>query len=809
MNVRKIKIDKTARIEEMLPDYLIICLSGLPGVGRKTAVRMLLDRHAEVNGIFCSVDEIENGSALQKREAGRPNWYLIRKPEGCRYPESKGGLWHFVGKMPREDRIFLAVDGLLPESFLEFVWNGIMALVLPETFWFTEAETYRFLRECKSELRYREVYYLTGGWAGCIAMLVRLEKQLRDRWSAWELCSRYEVRRYIQKEILGVLSDEELHLLRERAAFPNLTEELAAVLWEDPDKELEERLFQRGAMIYVSEKHCWHVQPALRMAIELCISEEICKKAILWYEEKGQVQDALTCCWYLHDRELYRECLIRNYDKIPFLNYEKIQSVAQKLDVPELFYLEWMECFLRQDSGRLKELRERAAEWIKRKSAERLSGYVTAGKGKKIDGASAVPDRKKETEIFLNIAYADPAVTTKEWMELLRDNTEPEQPIRLYFMLGESVSYLSGLRDLSELFSCGKKERAEHRKLWEERLAPENQLPYRLAELEYEFLTDGAIIRNANKVELLPEIDENASWQIRLGMMYLAYLFASDDEMQKHVQGYIRRLAESLEKEDIPVCRWNAKALYYLAQMKWGEKEGLMKWIRETGGDIGNDTGKTRFHMAAEVKINLYLGNYSRAETVLQVLIPYFEKNHNWRWLAESLFQRALIEKEKGETGQALKMIAESMTTANPYRYVRIYTGYGKRGVELLEEYRSWMEKTETGYRQNKKKYKYGSVLRMPISNWLGYIMRRAGREKKNYPNLQEEQQNIYRVEKLTVTEQMVLQYLEKGCSNAEISRNMNIKLPTVKSHIYNIYKKLGVTARIQAVQKARESGIL
>ena len=87
--------------------------------------------------------------------------------------------------------------------------------------------------------------------------------------------------------------------------------------------------------------------------------------------------------------------------------------------------------------------------------------------------------------------------------------------------------------------------------------------------------------------------------------------------------------------------------------------------------------------------------------------------------------------------------------------------------------------------------------------------MRKAGREKKNYPDLQEEQQNIYRVEKLTVTEQMVLQYLEKGCSNAEISRNMNIKLPTVKSHIYNIYKKLEVTARIQAVQKAREAGIL
>ena len=103
-SVRNVTIDKTARIEEMLPDCLAVCLSGMPGMGRKTAVRVLLDKHPEVNAVFCSVGEIEDGSALGRRAEGCPNWYLVRKPEGSRYPESNEGFRTFVRSMPRKRR---------------------------------------------------------------------------------------------------------------------------------------------------------------------------------------------------------------------------------------------------------------------------------------------------------------------------------------------------------------------------------------------------------------------------------------------------------------------------------------------------------------------------------------------------------------------------------------------------------------------------------------------------------------------------------------------------------------------------------
>lgn len=45
--------------------------------------------------------------------------------------------------------------------------------------------------------------------------------------------------------------------------------------------------------------------------------------------------------------------------------------------------------------------------------------------------------------------------------------------------------------------------------------------------------------------------------------------------------------------------------------------------------------------------------------------------------------------------------------------------------------------------------------------------------------------------------------------SNAEICEELDLKLPTVKGHIYNLFKKLEVKNRGQAVVRAKELGLL
>ena len=66
-----------------------------------------------------------------------------------------------------------------------------------------------------------------------------------------------------------------------------------------------------------------------------------------------------------------------------------------------------------------------------------------------------------------------------------------------------------------------------------------------------------------------------------------------------------------------------------------------------------------------------------------------------------------------------------------------------------------------------------------------------------------------YIEERLTMTETLILQDIGRGLSNQEICAELGVKMSTVKGHIYNLYKKLGVNSRGQAIVKGKEMGVL
>jgi len=63
--------------------------------------------------------------------------------------------------------------------------------------------------------------------------------------------------------------------------------------------------------------------------------------------------------------------------------------------------------------------------------------------------------------------------------------------------------------------------------------------------------------------------------------------------------------------------------------------------------------------------------------------------------------------------------------------------------------------------------------------------------------------------EQLTERELEILQLMAKGAANKEISAQLSISESTVKTHISNIFQKLGVNDRTEAVTQALKRGII
>lgn len=57
----------------------------------------------------------------------------------------------------------------------------------------------------------------------------------------------------------------------------------------------------------------------------------------------------------------------------------------------------------------------------------------------------------------------------------------------------------------------------------------------------------------------------------------------------------------------------------------------------------------------------------------------------------------------------------------------------------------------------------------------------------------------------LTKREYEILQLLTKGQSNADIAENLFLSISTVKTHVSNLYLKMNVKRRTQAVAKAKK----
>jgi LuxR family maltose regulon positive regulatory protein len=173
---------------------------------------------------------------------------------------------------------------------------------------------------------------------------------------------------------------------------------------------------------------------------------------------------------------------------------------------------------------------------------------------------------------------------------------------------------------------------------------------------------------------------------------------------------------------------------------------------------------------------------------LLEELLEIAEKYGWGSKVIEILALQALALQEGGDTDQAMTTLERALTLAEPEGYIRTLVDEGTPMVHLL----------------------YEALSRGSTPDYIRRLLAAfpANKFAQTTPSKSQAPESEL-IEPLSEREIEVLQLIAKGLNNPEIASRLFLSLNTVKAHTRNIYGKLGVHNRIQAVARARALGIL
>ena len=195
----------------------------------------------------------------------------------------------------------------------------------------------------------------------------------------------------------------------------------------------------------------------------------------------------------------------------------------------------------------------------------------------------------------------------------------------------------------------------------------------------------------------------------------------------------------------------------------------------------------------ARVLVRLYRhkGDYARALHLLEKQRSAAEASGRTGSLIEALILQALTFWSDNRKEQALNVITRALTLAEPENFVRTFVDEGAEMRELLLKVLEARQRSHSG------------LANQVSTRFLAKLLAAFG-EAEFEPTAEEQ-----RFENITERELEVLALIAAGKSNKAIAATLSVSGSTVKTHINNLYGKLEVRSRTQALARAREIKIL
>jgi LuxR family maltose regulon positive regulatory protein len=246
-----------------------------------------------------------------------------------------------------------------------------------------------------------------------------------------------------------------------------------------------------------------------------------------------------------------------------------------------------------------------------------------------------------------------------------------------------------------------------------------------------------------------------------------------------------------------PVYTSQSAAWEARLRLRQGRMEQALVWTESCGLKI--DDSEWSYSQEVEyltlARVLIAQGKFEGVEGMLDRLFRTTEAKKRTGDLIEILIQQALFWDASEKKELAIQYIDRALRLAEPEGFVRSFVDEGETIHTLLLDYQSSISRKigETIDSESLRLLTYTDKL-------LAAFSQPASAKNPDHSSL---------VESLSERELDVLQLIATGRSNKEIAVILVIALSTVKSHINNLYGKLGATNRVQAIAIARNNGLL
>lgn len=684
-------------------------------------------------------------------------------------------------------RAVLAGRAQLPAELHRLCSSGVIAMLGREFAMFDGEEIIQLFLEYGVELLPSDVRQILSdlwGWAFGLHILAQ-QILIHGKAPLHPLIeeTREDIKRILIGDVVSAFPEQERQLLFNLSPFEGFSEEMARMVTGRNDApRLMEDIAQRSYMLLRGRRGEYSFIPIVRQALfdemrNLHTQDYIngqYKRAALYFELQNRIPQAIACYKQIGDAEKIRELLIRDTfnrpadgDSVDLLAGYELLDEETIMAYPELIKGKCeIECLRghAEESERWYEALERfirrtPARDARRQAAEEAKAYLDL----------CLSHRgSRDTLRRLIAAAKDPG---------LRQSSAWRGGFNVS---GNSVSLMNGGLDFCRWVPHGWSIYRLFKKPIELALGRGSGMAdIAIAERELEANPDGDYTLALAKVrEGMQRVTGNLEMHYAaLGIESRIEAARGNAENAIHI---IDNAIASLPEDRPRRLAQNLEVFRHSLALLQGDAVGAKNWLEtEAPDEAGDFIIMDRYGYMLKLRLYIITAQWQKILLLTSLLRQYFVSYDRPYMRIQLDLLEAICDYRTGG-GDWKRRTEEALALAKRYRLVRVIADEGIALIDMLNE------------------------MSLPDGPWERSVLALTRRQAANYPNYMKQAASK---PVFTDREYQVYSLMIAGYKNAKIASILNISERTVKYFCGLIYRKLDVTTRAEALNRAAELG--